>query len=86
VAGWTIGASGLAEILAIGRRLGLAEGAGTWPKYAGKPVSWSTPKPSAAAASASAPPVILERSEMKAVLHELATACFNVISPSRLLG
>ena len=58
-------------------------GGGTWPKYAGKPRSWSTPAPSEAAASARSPRPTLSRDEMKAVLHEFATASRSVIVPSR---
>ena len=49
--------------------------AGTYPKYAGKPRSWSTPRPRDAAAVARARPAsTVSRSPMKAVLQEFATA------------
>ena len=56
-------------------------GGGTCPKYDGKPRSWSTPRPSDAAASARSPRPSRPRSEMKAVLQELATAVRSGIRP-----
>ena len=55
--------------------------AGTDPKYAGKPMSWSTPRPRDAAASATSACETAARCPMKAVLHELATAVENGIRP-----
>ena len=54
---------------------------GTLPKYAGKPRSWSTPSPRAAAASPSALAPSRSAWEMKAVLQELASAVRSGIRP-----
>ena len=54
----------------------------TLPKNAGKPVSWSTPSPRAAAAGASESAASLSRWAMKAVLQELASASAKEIFPS----
>ena len=54
---------------------------GTCPKYDGKPRSWSTPRPSEAAASARSPRPSRSRSSMKAVLQELATAVRSGMRP-----
>ncbi len=61
-------------------------GVPTSPKNVGKPVSWSTPKPRAAAADASAVAPSLACWETNAVLHELASAVSSVIRPSCELG
>ena len=50
-------------------------------KYAGKPRSWSTPSPRAAAASPSALEPSRSAWEMKAVLQELASAVRSGIRP-----
>ncbi len=57
-------------------------GGTTLPKYAGKPRSWSIPMPSDAAASTIDCWSSLPRWEMKAVLHELATAVRSGMLPS----
>ena len=56
------------------------------PKYAGKPRSWSSPMPRETAASNRFVPDSFEACEMKAVLHELATAVRSGMSPSALRG
>ena len=56
------------------------------PKYAGKPRSWSRPMPRETAASNRFVPDSFGACEMKAVLHELATAVLNGMSPSALAG
>ena len=55
---------------------------GAEPKYAGKPRSWSTPSPSAAAASVSVFRSSRSRCPITAVLQELAIAVRNGIRPS----
>ena len=54
------------------------------PKYAGKPRSWSSPMPSETPASNRLVPDSFAAWEMKAVLHELATAVLSGMSPSAL--
>ena len=61
-------------------------GAGTCPKYAGKPTSRSKPRPSEPAASASAPSGRLPPASMKAVLQLRANAARNVTGPSPEAG
>ena len=57
-------------------------GVPTSPKNDGNPVSWSTPKPRAAAAEASDVAPSLACWETNAVLQELASAVSSVIRPS----
>ena len=57
-------------------------GAGTEPKYAGKPRSWSSPRPSAAAARVRSASPSFSCWEISAVLQEFATAVRSGMSPS----